>query len=100
MISPWTLHRHSAYWSEPHAFDPGRFLDQRESQIVEGSYIPFGQGPHTCIGAGFAQTEAMLIIAEIIRRFDLTLAPNQRIRPAARLTTRPAQQITLHCSHR
>lgn len=101
MISPWTLHRHRAYWQRPNHFEPERFLlSAREADIVEGSYIPFGQGPHTCIGAGFAQAEAILIIAEVARQFDLQVAPGQRIRPAARLTTRPAEQITLHCTHR
>ena len=97
MISPWTLHRHQGYWQEPNRFMPERFLQERAEAIVPGSYIPFGQGPHTCIGAGFAQTEAVLIIAELIRRFDIELAPGQRIRPAARLTTRPATAISCHC---
>ncbi len=99
MISPWTLHRHRRYWDKPGAFIPERFLAPGESSIEEGTYIPFGVGPHTCIGAGFAQAEAVLIIAEVIRRFNFTRADNRRVRPAARLTTRPAEQIRLHCQH-
>lgn len=98
MISPWTLHRHQAYWQYPNQFRPERFLPEAAGDIVPGSYIPFGQGPHTCIGAGFAQTEAILIIAELIRRFDIRLCPGQRVRPAARLTTRPASAIDVHCA--
>lgn len=98
MISPWTLHRHRRYWEEPHLFKPERFFPEHAEAIKPGSYIPFGQGPHTCIGAGFAQAEAMLIIAELIRRFAIELAPQQNIRPAARLTTRPAKPILCHCT--
>ena len=100
MIAPWTLHRHARYWENPHAFRPERFLPENEKSLTPGAYIPFGQGPHTCVGAGFAQTESILIIARLIRRFDFqTLAP-QRVRPAARLTTRPASQISCRVTDR
>jgi cytochrome P450 len=94
MIAPWTLHRHALYWDEPHAFRPERFLPDNEKDLKPGAYIPFGQGPHTCVGAGFAQTESILIIARFIRRFDFSVIEPERVRPAARLTTRPANQIS------
>ncbi len=96
MIAPWTLQRHSKWWPDPHAFKPERFLPEQEKTIAPGAYIPFGQGPHTCVGAGFAQTESVLILAELVRRFDWILTPGQTVRPAARMTTRPFNQVTLH----
>ena len=96
MIAPWTLQRHSKWWPDPHAFKPERFLPEQEAALVQGAYIPFGQGPHTCVGAGFAQTESVLILAEFVRRFDWVLEPGQTVRPAARMTTRPADQVMLH----
>lgn len=100
MISPWTLHRHRDYWDDPHAFKAERFLPENESKLREGAYIPFGQGPHTCVGAGFAQTESLLIIAELLRRFDFEALNPQRVRPAARLTTRPREQIFCRVTRR
>ncbi|MEE4279199.1 MAG: cytochrome P450 [Halieaceae bacterium] len=93
MISPWTLHRHRDFWREPHAFRPQRFLPENEGELVDGAYIPFGQGPHTCVGAGFAQTESLLIMSELLRRFDFSAEGAARVRPAARLTTRPREQV-------
>lgn len=93
MIAPWTLHRHRDYWEHPHAFMPERFLPENEDRLNPGAYIPFGQGPHTCVGAGFAQTESVLIIARLIRRFDFEIREPGKVRPAARLTTRPAGQV-------
>jgi cytochrome P450 len=93
MIAPWTLHRHKRYWQNPDLFDPDRFMGGREKDITDGAYIPFGLGPHTCVGAGFAQVEATLIIAELARRFDFESLDPHKVRPAARLTTRPARQI-------
>jgi cytochrome P450 len=93
MISPWTIHRHADYWPNPHAFDPDRFSPEREREIVPGSYLPFGLGPRVCMGAGFATAEASLILARLVRRYDFELVNAERVRPVARLTTRPAEQI-------
>lgn len=93
MVSPWTIHRHREYWREPDGFDPDRFSGAREADIVPGTYLPFGLGPRVCVGAGFAQTEATLILARLARRYDFVVADGARVRPVARLTTRPAEQI-------
>lgn len=93
MIAPWTIHRHRDYWQNPHAFDPDRFSPEREHELVPGAYLPFGLGPRVCVGAGFAQLEASLILARLCRRYDFKVHDVDRIRPVARLTTRPAEQL-------
>ncbi|MEM6460544.1 MAG: cytochrome P450 [Pseudomonadota bacterium] len=95
MIAPWTLHRHDDYWQNPDAFDPDRFMPERENDIVPHAYIPFGTGPHTCVGAGFAGVESALILARLSRLFDFEMLNASSVRPAARLTTRPAEQISM-----
>ena len=91
MVAPWVLHRHQAYWKNPHAFDPDRF--EREAEITPGTYIPFGLGPRVCAGAAFATTEAVLLIARLFRRYDFAVLDQAKVRPAARLTTRPTRQV-------
>jgi cytochrome P450 len=93
MISPWTMHRHEGHWEAPDMFDPDRFSGTREAAIRAGTYIPFGTGPRVCAGAAFATTEAVLILAELFRRWDFEVLDAHRVQPAARLTTRPAEQI-------
>ncbi|MBX9884864.1 MAG: cytochrome P450 [Novosphingobium sp.] len=93
MVAPWVLHRHRRFWKNPDVFDPNRFLPARESELTPGAYIPFGQGPRVCAGAAFALTEAVLLIARLFRRFDFHVEQAGAVRPAARLTTRPAKQI-------
>lgn len=95
MIAPWTLHRHEKYWPDPDRFDAERFLGSREREVVPGTYIPFGQGPHTCVGAGFATLEAALIIASLVRDFDFRVVGAHTVRPVARLTTRPVREISV-----
>jgi cytochrome P450 len=93
MIAPWTIHRHAAHWKNPHTFDPDRFGVERENELVPGTYLPFGWGPRVCVGASFATTESALILARLARRFDFSADQPGRVRPVARLTTRPAEQI-------
>ena len=93
MISPWTIHRHERYWRNPHAFDPDRFSTEREGELIPGAYIPFGQGPRVCVGAAFATTEAALILARLVSRYDFHICDAQKVRPVARLTTSPAEEI-------
>ena len=55
--------------------------------------MSFGVGPRVCIGASFATTEAVLILARLVRRYDVRALDPGAVRPVARLTTRPAQEI-------
>lgn len=100
MIAPWTIHRHASLWKNPHAFDPDRFSAAREHELVPGAYIPFGWGPRVCIGAAFATTESALILARLVRRYDFTVDNPDTVRPVARLTTRPAEQIVCRVTRR
>lgn len=93
MISPWAIHRHQKLWQNPDMFDPDRFSPQREHEIIAGSYLPFGNGPRVCVGAAFATTEATLILARLMKNYTFEVQNPQNVRPIARLTTRPAEEI-------
>lgn len=93
MISPWATHRNALLWRDADRFDPERFMNEKAAESRGSSFLSFGLGPRVCVGAGFATVEATLILARLARRFDfLPLAP-ERVRPVARLTTRPAVEI-------
>ncbi len=100
MIAPWSMHRHVKLWDNPDRFDPDRFLPENESKQVPGSYLPFGAGPRICVGAAFATIETALIIARLVRRFDFEALDASKVRPYARLTTRPATEISMRVRRR
>jgi cytochrome P450 len=54
-----------------------------------GAYLPFGGGPRNCIGTGFAMTEAVLVLAMMLQRYEL-----QPVTPAAGFP-RPKPMLTL-----
>jgi cytochrome P450 len=85
LIAPWLLHRKASLWHEPHRFDPDRFT----TEPPRFSYIPFGAGQRICIGAAFAMTEAILILAMIAQHYRLGLKPGHPIEPQGLITLRP-----------
>jgi cytochrome P450 len=87
------IHHRPEIYPDPAAFRPERFLAQRPGTYT---WIPFGGGVHRCIGAGFALTEARLILSAILRRF--TFAPiARRGEPSRRgnLVTAPGKGATV-----
>jgi cytochrome P450 len=87
-ILPWLLHRHRSYWNDPDRFDPERFSPEATAGRDRLTYLPFGFGPRICIGASFAMTEGVLILATLAQRFRLLLAPGHRVEPQALFTLR------------
>jgi cytochrome P450 len=79
-------HHDPRWYPEPEAFEPERFAAAEEAKLPKLAYAPFGAGPRACIGKSFAMIEARLILATIAQRFRFTLAPGQRVEPAARIT--------------
>jgi cytochrome P450 len=93
MISQWVMHRHPKYFDQPEKFMPERWTDEFEKQLPRGVYIPFGDGPRICIGKGFAQMEATLLLAAIAQQFELELVPGFPIVPQPSITLRPEYGI-------
>lgn len=88
LIAPWILHRHRRFWAAPHRFDPGRFLPGAPAPR-RFAYLPFGAGPRVCVGARFALTELILVVATLVRHFHIGLAPHRPVAPVGRVTIQP-----------
>ena len=89
VLSPWLLHRHTELWDEPHSFCPARFDSQSSDfKVPKNGYLPFGAGPRVCIGAAFAMQEAYLILASILRTYNVYLKDGFEPKPVGRLTIR------------
>jgi cytochrome P450 len=87
-ISPWVLHRHRRLWERPEVFDPERFLPGAPPPD-RFAYLPFGVGPRVCIGAQFALTEATLVLAAMLKAFEIERADDKPVIPVGIVTTQP-----------
>ncbi len=69
-ISPYVIHRDERWFADPQAFKPERFLPNAPD-IPRGSWLPFGTGPHVCIGQHFALLEMGIMAVMLLQRFSL-----------------------------
>jgi len=77
-------HRRPDLWPEPERFRPERFLGARPGP---GEFLPFGGGVRRCIGAAFATYETKVVLAEVLRRAELRIAPGYRMHRVQRAIT-------------
>lgn len=99
-ISTYAMHRDPAFFPDPERFDPERFNAEREAQIPKHAYLPFGAGPRVCIGNVFALMESRILLATILQRWRLTLAPGQTVRAEQLFTIRPRGGLKMVVSAR
>ena len=93
---PWVLHRDPRFFPDPERFDPDRFAPDRVDSIPQHAYIPFGAGPHVCIGNTFATMEMVLALATIVPQCRLTLpSGHPAVVPDALIAIRPRDGLTL-----
>jgi len=93
LLCNYVMHRTERLWDNPLAFDPDRFLDSPELKSKGAPFMPFGAGPRICVGASFAIMEAMLVLSEIIREFDIRIPVDCYPKPLMTVTLRPEGPI-------
>jgi cytochrome P450 len=97
-MSPYLLHYDARWFAEPEKFDPERFAPARAEALPACAYLPFGAGPHVCIGNAFALAEMKLIVATVLQRWRLEPAPGQgevKIEPLVALRPKGGLQLTV-----
>lgn len=63
-------HANKDVWDKPHLYDPTRFLDNEEAKR---NVFAFSYGHRNCIGRSLAWMEMMVIIANILKDYDISL---------------------------
>jgi cytochrome P450 len=94
-VSSYAMHRDPEFFPDPERFDPERFSPERESNIPKYAYLPFGAGPRVCIGNVFALMESRILLATILQRWKLALAPGQTVRAEQLFTIRPRGELKM-----
>ncbi|HEX6386231.1 MAG TPA: cytochrome P450, partial [Anaerolineae bacterium] len=95
-LFPYATQRDGRWYDNPDAFRPERWAGELERSLRKGAYFPFGMGPRICIGNGFAQMEAQLILATIAQRFRLQQLDEATLAQAATLSFARPVRMRLH----
>jgi cytochrome P450 len=95
VISPYVLHRHPKFWPDCETFDPGRFAPPVAAERPQLAYLPFGAGPHHCVGRHLASLVARVVLGSVFQRFRLRLAPGQTIAMKPGITLRHRQRVEM-----
>lgn len=64
------LHHNPHVWPDPEKFAPDRF-EQNDPRLRDGNWIPFGFGPHLCIGLRAATNTLKIYLFNVLREFSL-----------------------------
>ena len=86
-----TLHRDPKVWGDdPERFDPEHFAPEAFEKLPPNSWKAFGNGQRACIGRPFAMQEAIIVLATVLQRFDLSKAdPAYDLKIKQTLTLKP-----------
>lgn len=95
LMSQYAMHRDPRWFNQPEQFKPERWTPDFIKHLPKYAYFPFGGGPRLCIGQQFAMMEAVLMLAAIAQRFDLAIAPGQRVEPQPSITMRPKHGLRM-----
>ena len=75
LIPVYSMQHDPEFYPDPDKFDPERFSADAKQARDPYTYLPFGQGPHNCIGLRFAQMQMKLVLARIVKKFSLVVEP-------------------------
>lgn len=68
-------HHMPEHWPNPDQFDPMRFTPEASKGRHRFAWVPFGGGAHMCIGLHFATMQIRILMAQLLSRYRIELAP-------------------------
>lgn len=92
LVSPYVSQHLPSEFPRPEVFDPGRWTGD---SLPHGAYLPFGQGPRSCVGRDFALLEMQLILATLAQTLEFHADLAQIWRPVPRLSLVPPKDMVL-----
>jgi cytochrome P450 len=100
LMPTFVINRDPRLYPDPLRFDPERFLGEAAAARPDWAYPLFGGGTRKCIGVGFAMLEAVLVLADLGRRFRLVPDPARPVIPQARVSLRPRDGLWMRPQRR
>ncbi|KAL1698779.1 cytochrome P450 [Schizophyllum commune] len=67
------VHLNPEVYDEPKKFKPERWLEEGVHALESAYFIPFSKGPRMCLGHYLAWCEMYLVLANVLRKTDITV---------------------------
>lgn len=101
LASQFVTHHDARFWENAEEFIPERW---EKTSIKEAGnrfiYFPFSKGVRSCIGESFAWMEGVLLLANLGRKWKLSLIPDQKVVPQPMITLRPKYGMKMRVEQR
>jgi cytochrome P450 len=88
-------HHAPRYWQNPENFDTERFTKANDKLRTPFTYLPFGGGPRGCIGGNYAMLQILMILSDLLRKYDFQLVAGQMIEARPMVILRPKHGIRM-----
>ncbi|KAH9638029.1 hypothetical protein HF086_014890 [Spodoptera exigua] len=72
------LHNDPLYFDNPKEFRPERFAPEEVAKRHKFVYLPFGDGPRSCIGGRLGQMQSLAGLAAVLAKFSVSPAPETK----------------------
>ena len=89
------VHHAPQYWENPEVFDTERFTKENDKLRTPFTHLPFGGGPRGCIGGNYAMLQILMILSDLLRKYDFQLIPGQDIEARPMVILRPKDGIRM-----
>ncbi len=95
IVHVYGAHHAPGHWPSPETFDTDRFIKGAEKLREPFTYLPFGGGPRICIGNHYAMLQILMILSDLLRKYDFQTVPGQRIEARPMVILRPKEGIRM-----
>ncbi len=75
LVAHTVTHYLPEFFPDPRRFDIERYAPARKEHAQPHAYVPYGLGPHTCLGASTADLLYLILTAVLFHYFQLELQP-------------------------